>query len=414
MKGFPNQINDLGKLARGMRVLARLVEERQNARDDAIFGRRLVLEGVAGTGHHPMPPAEYLQQQERRPPGQQSHRTTARGLRELYRMLGFIVDTGPDVHVGPLGHRAAALTGQPASDTSRRYWHDAFWNLRHDDVNGVSHPYRVLLRLLAHRPRISRAKCALALEARNDSVDELVRIAALADLNEAQIRAAIDVTHTTWANATKILPAVALQVRSIQVVQNLAELRHSHGTNNAPAVAAPIAQPFPTGARPPRQVTPETIATLRKHTEFDEGAPVFEISPENAVHAALLRLDRLQRHQAIVQRLARPLHRSGAQLYEDPFDLLAVFDDSAVVFEVKTLTDDQADERERVREAFAQLCYYQRFHVPQTAARPTYHMIACFERPIRDHHRQFLQQYGIAVIWQAGADFAGDPLPVDL
>ena len=414
MKGFPNQISDLGKLATGMRVLIELINAHQDARDDGVFGSRLVHAEVAGTGHghRAMTPEAYLRQQEQQPVGRQSHRTTARGLRELYRMLGFIVDTDGGVQIQESGRQAAALADQPLEEQAKRFWHSAFCNLRHGDGNEASHPYRVLLRLVARRPRLSRAKCALALEARNDSVDELIRISDLADLDEQAIRDAIGVTQTTWNNARKILPTVAIQLGSVRLGNNGVELADTNWMVEATAAQNPVAAHVIVG-RPTRQVTPTTIARVHTHTDFDEGQPPVEISPADAIRTARLRVGRFRRHQAIVQRLAARLGELGADLREDPFDVVAVFDDSVLVFEIKTLGDDAADERERVREALAQLCYYDRFHVRDVADRPTYSKVACFERAISEDHRHFLQQYGIVVIWQDDDGFTGDPLPGD-
>src|SRR5205823_3603586 len=38
MKGFPNQIADLGKLAQGMRCILRLLDEGENPKDDGVLG----------------------------------------------------------------------------------------------------------------------------------------------------------------------------------------------------------------------------------------------------------------------------------------------------------------------------------------------------------------------------------------
>ena len=107
MKGFPNQVADLGKIAAGMQTLVRLVDGGKNAKDDGVFGQALVRAGVAGTGHRPMPVEDYIRQQRTKSPSNQSFRATARGLRELYRYLGFIDDSGLLVEVTDLGRLAA-------------------------------------------------------------------------------------------------------------------------------------------------------------------------------------------------------------------------------------------------------------------------------------------------------------------
>jgi hypothetical protein len=82
VKGFPNQVADLEKLASGMRTLIERIGAGENPKDDGLFGQALVRAGVAGTGHTPMPVEEYIQQQLLNTPNNQSFRTTARGLRE--------------------------------------------------------------------------------------------------------------------------------------------------------------------------------------------------------------------------------------------------------------------------------------------------------------------------------------------
>ncbi len=115
----------------------------------------------------------------------------------------------------------------------------------------------------------------------------------------------------------------------------------------------------------------------------------------------------------IVRRLATRLAAANAQLYEDPFDLLAVIERNGVLAEVKTLDGREDDERARVREALSQLLYYEAFVTPPDAADVSLCKVACFERPIRPDHSDWLSGYGIAVIWQDGEVFAGNDLAAD-
>src|SRR6185437_11956716 len=58
------------------------------------------------------------------------------------------------------------------------FWRRVIRNIEHTNDEGASHPYQVLLHLVARKPSISRAKCALALVAADDSAAERVNIAA--------------------------------------------------------------------------------------------------------------------------------------------------------------------------------------------------------------------------------------------
>ena len=270
MKGFPNQVANLAKIVSGFRVLVDQLYSGVDVADDGLYGRALVFERVAGTGHSPMPPADYLRQQEQKPKSSQSHRTTARGLREFYRLLGLIDDSGQNVRLLPLGKKAANLAAKPLTFQSTHFWHTAVTNLTQTDAAGTSRPYQVLLRLLARKPGITRSKCALALEAQDDSINELVRIAGLAGLSDSQIVAAIGVTTSTWANASKILPSLAEQFGD--TVQNEAGLvylaRLDPKARKQPQPSETTALSVPSGdessplPRLPRRVTSSTIARV--------------------------------------------------------------------------------------------------------------------------------------------------------
>src|SRR5580704_3870562 len=103
MKGFPNQVANLEKLAEGLRCIERLNSERRNARDDGVLGEALVRAGVSGTGHTPVRVEVYLRAQRLKTSDRQSFRTTARGLRELYRLLGLIDQGAAAVSLTPAG-----------------------------------------------------------------------------------------------------------------------------------------------------------------------------------------------------------------------------------------------------------------------------------------------------------------------
>lgn len=420
MKGFPNQIAELRKLAQGLRCVVQLLDDGQNPRDDDVLGQVLVRAGVAGTGHTPIPVEDYIREQLTKAPSNQSFRTTARGLRELYRLLGFIDDSGPRAEVTDLGRQAGAFAGSPMSPEQINFWRRVIRNMTHAAAAGeVSHPYQVLLRLVARRPGITRAKCALALEARNDSPEELDRIVALADLAEDDICRRIGVTRSNWDNAKKVLPKFAEQLEDVvRTGRQSFVLADAPGRADAGTAEAPVGPPLArTGraaaARAPRtsrEVTPETIGRAGTAESFDEVEIPPEIDPAAAAEAVKVRLDRLRRHNLIVRELAAHLRAAGARLYEDPFDILALIEARGILVEVKTLDGSAVDERERVKEALAQLLYYEAFVTAPVAGGAAINKVACFEGPISADHQGWLNRAGIATIWMADGRFAGDAL----
>jgi len=414
MKGFPNQVVDLPKLSKAMQCIVRLTDDGEQAKDDGILGEDLVRAGVAGTGHTPMPIERYLRAQRTKSKSNQSFRTTARGLRELFRLLGFIDDSGRDVVVTEAGRQAAGFADQPMSAERLAFWRRTIRNMTHaGGDNTESHPYQVLLRLVARKPDITRAKCALALEARDDSLPELDRISQLADRSEDEIIRRLEITKSNWDNAKKVLPKFAEQLGDVIRTGDSYRIADAPGRADAGPAAQPAEARRAAAVRAPRtsrQVTPQTIGTAATAEDFDEFAATREVDQAAAAEGVRSPRSRLRRHNLIVRKLATRLAAAGGELYEDPFDVLALIRSVGILGEVKTLDGTEPDERDRVLEALAQLLYYQAFLLPPAAGQASVRMVACFERRISADHIRWLNDQNIAVIWEDGDGFAGDAL----
>jgi hypothetical protein len=411
MKGFPNQVADLPKLAAGMRCIAELLDNGADASDDGVFGEALVRSGVIRTGHTPIPIDRYLREQLAKSKDRQSFRATARGLLELYRALGLIRPAGDRIVATSDGVMAAAFGGAPLDDSQIEFWRRVVRNLRHFGGDATaSHPYQMMLHLIGQRPGISRAKCALALEARDDSPEELARIVALSDLSEEQIRDRIGVTKSNWDNAKKVLPRFAEQLRDVVNFGDGYRLADSPGEADATPPGQDSRERAPDTPRRPRRsrsVTPTTIgnAGLAERDEPEE-QPI--IDPAARAAAARLRFDRLRRHNLLVRALAERLQSVGMALYEDPFDILAVLGRVGILCEIKTLDGTETDERDRVRDALGQLLYYEAFVASPVAGGAAIHKVACFENAPTEEHQRWLNQSGIATIWSVNGRFRGD------
>ena len=414
MKGFPNQIADLPKLTAAFRLFVRLLSADQNPKDDEVYGEALLRAGLLRTGHTPIPLEEYLKLQRRKTPSNRSYRTSARGLRELFRILGLIDETRESIAVTVKGEKVSQIERSELNKTDLELWRVIIRDMDHDGGDGeFSHPYLVLLRLIARKPGITRAKCALALEARNDTEEELDRIEVLADLEEEGIAAQIGTTPTNWDNAKKILPSFAEQLGDVNKVGQSYYLADAPGIKEPP-FGEDRGQKRRNGVRTPRssrEVTADNIATGPGSQESDEADDKDVTNMPDAetlgLRKARLRA-RVARHNDIVRRLARGLEREGATLYEDPFDCLACFEEEGILIEVKSLEGTEADEITRVREALAQLLYYEAFVIEPLSRGRRVVKVACFEDMISERHIEWLRQSNISVIWCVEDGFDSD------
>lgn len=415
MKGFPNQISNLPKLTAAFKLFVELLNGGQNVRDDEVYGEVLLRADLVRTGHKPVPVELYLEVQRTKKPSNRSYRTTARGLRELFRILGLIDYEASLITITPRGRRINEIEGPGLYEKDIELWRTTIRDMVHEGGDEeYSHPYLVLLRLVASKPGITRAKCALALEAKNDTEDELRRIVSIADLEESEIIAEMGITKTNWDNAKKILPSFAEQLGDVN------KIRHSYYLSDAPGVKGTASAPDKergirrNGVRTPRSsraVTADTIAASARSQEPDEidiRNMVAGVDAETlTVRRARLR-ERVARHNDIVRRVAKELEGEGAELYEDPFDCLACFEDEGLLIEVKSLDGTELDEVDRVREALAQLLYYESFVIePFTRGKPVL-KIACFESEISERHITWLTGKDIQVIWCEDGGFTSD------
>ena len=407
MKGFPNQVADLEKLADGLAVIQRVNGERKDSKDYDILGEALVRAHVLGRGHSPRPVEQYLEEQRTKRPSDQSHQMGARGLREFYRLLGLIDDSGDSVELTDSGHRVASFAGEVLDDEKRVYWRRVIRNMSHAARDGArSHPYQVLIRLVASKPGITRAKCALALEARDDTDGELDRIVGLVDLGEEEIRRRIGVTKSNRDNAKKILPRFAEPLEDVIKVGQCFYLASGPGEGGTRDVA-PLLEKELRPSWPSRPVTPETIAVAGTSEDSDGIAvPVAGIAPE-AMGATVRRCkDRLRRHNLLVKEIARRFADKGLDLYEGRYDCYASGQHVGFLNEAKTLDGTLPDEATQVRRCLGQLLYYE-FLLRKEMGEGVIHKVAVFESAISEDHIQIMQELGIVCIWKQDSHFAG-------
>jgi hypothetical protein len=159
-------------------------------------------------------------------------------------------------------------------------------------------------------------------------------------------------------------------------------------------------------------VTSETIARAATEVGWDEATEFSEAEtdPEAAKEGKAKLRKRLNRHNVIVRNVAKLLESEKAELFENPFDCLACFRSVGILIEVKSLDGTEKDEIARVRDALAQLLYYESFVTEPVVRGRTVKKVACFEHKVSEAHIEWLQKSDILTIWQAKARFEGSGL----
>ena len=318
----------------------------------------------------------------------------------MFRILGLIVQTDTEVRLTYTGRQIASFHGEPLNAERLAVWRRVVINMTHDGGDGAeSHPYQVLLRLISNKPGITRAKCALALEAKDDSEQELKRIVELSEDNEESICKTFGITKNNWNNAKKILPKFAEQLGDVRKTNQQFYITTSPG-----AGVVFEEDEERDGSRERRQVrrarktTAERIGRAGIDSNFDEVEIAdTEIDPEAMAQAVRTRGQRLRIHNLIVKEVAKYYEDKGADLYEDPFDCFAVLDVDGFLVEVKTLDRTAPDEVRQVRNALSQLLYYECFAINPEMGAETITKIACFNRNPSDSHVKWLNSANIQV-----------------
>ena len=405
MKGFPNQISNIGKLTSALGVLSDIIGVGGDHGDDA-FGEQLLRHRVISPGSGSGSVDDYLASSRRKPLSNQSHRTSARGVREFLHLAHLVETQLGILRVTPSGNRLLEVSSSDDREALNNEWKGIARNISVIDSEArVSHPYQIMLKMLAARPGTPRSLCALALEALDDSDTELARIIELRDLNdESQIRVSLGISKSNWDNAKKILPSIAEQIGDV-----------ARGQDGLYLVTTGFT--YPTSARrtsderrnTARKVTVDTIATTKTPDDSDEAATINQANLVSLSEAIAKRTERSHRHNLLVQQFSASLLDQSAELWEGRFDCLAIVQEVTLLAEMKTLDGSDSDETDQVRAAAAQLLYYEAFDVrmiPELADRPLI-KVAVFESTPGDSHIRWLESIGIEVVWRLdGGEFS--------
>ena len=410
MKGFPNQIADVVKLAKAYSILASRIDLGLPVDDDS-YGEALLQEGVIRyKGDESV--SDFLSRIRLKSPSNQSHRTTARGLKEIFELAQLTSTTEDEIEVTGLGNPLVESLELGDDAAIKEAWRPIVRGIQAiNDAGTLSHPYQILLRLLAARPGTPRSLCPLVLEALDDSDEEFQRIVALRDRSdEDAVRQELGVTKANWDNAKKILPSIAEQLGDAQrqgdglYIAETVSVSPSGNSDNAPVDHATSL----------RQVTAVTIAASRAPSDSDELLDLGS-DPETELvslaGAIAKRAERSHRHNTLVQKFAASLP-SPAGLWEGDIDCLAELETVVLLAEAKTLDGTNADEVRQVRHAVGQLLYYEYFSLPQEVRvrledEKNLIKIALFEAKPSDDHIEWMHSLGIEPIWWLDSGFMG-------
>ena len=350
MKNFPHQFNDLSKLFGALQTINQLLEE-ETPLSDENFGEQLTRNGIYTYRDRTPSIDQFLQAEQQKPKPNQGYLTVARDIRRLFQLLGYLT-VFPDKS-GELSSAAIQLLAQDSEEVKNQLWKNSFLQLGLEGHDGeVSHPYRILLKLIQDFPGIETPKLMLALEAENDSDEEYTRISALVIETIDNIIQETGTTKSMAANAVKILPGVAEQLGDIERINSQAYLIGRVSVTEDEITTeresrAPNRQ-IPTF----REVNVDTIAR-------DPNLADITRSSIDLAEAIRTRQNRLAKHQEIVRLLANLNADSGLNLFEGKFDCLATSSEQQTfLYEVKTILDTPSDQEKQTVKGFGQVKYY--------------------------------------------------------
>lgn len=354
MKNFPHQINQLPRLMDALSVFATLIDAQRDVDDDGLVGDALArAEVYTFRAIRGRTISQLLQAEHAKPPDKRGTETCARELRRFFGLLGFIRHTeGGGWEVSASATSLLALDLKDQIDAANDIWRQALLAMQLTDATGSSHPYQVLLRLLAAMPGLAKPYAGLCLAARDDSDSEFARIRRIAAKpNPAQTMVAL-AGENQAKNSIKILPSIAKQLGDIQeragllfVGEQVADVLTTDDESipSEEAVQKLVRRPYA-----PRRRDPGGPRRAQ-----GTGGRVTHFFDPDAVGA------RFNAHEDCLDSLSR-LFPPEVERLQAVYDLLLVISGKVMLVEAKTI---RSDARRQVRIALGQLFYYEHFDV---------------------------------------------------
>lgn len=394
MKNFPHQFNDLTKLFNALAVARQLINNEIPLTDEN-FGEQLTRGGIYTYRDRTLSIDEFLAAEAQKPAANRGYLTVSRDIRRFFELMGFI-SVFPD-KTARLSPAASQLLRTDSEDIRKELWKNSLLQLGLEGTDGeVSHPYRILLKIVNTFPGIETPKLMLALEAENDSEEEFERISNLAQRDIGQIIEDTGTSTAMAANAVKILPGIAEQLGDIERINSR---------------AYPIGQLVITED----EITTEEQPARRPKADFRETNsggiardPILNVVSSVSIDLAdaiRIRQRRLAEHQEIVRQLALLNEEKGVQLFEGKFDCLAIKGDTAILYEVKTILESSADEEKQTVKGVGQLKYYKYSIVHRQMGYANIKEVLVFSHKPNDGIIEFCSAENIRVVWKDGDTF---------
>ena len=396
MKNFPHQFNDLDKLFNALTVVKQLIDNGIPLTDEN-FGKQLTIKGIYTYRDKTLPITDYLKKEQKKPVASRGYLTVSRDIRRFFELLGFItVFPNKKAKLSPA---AKQLLVTESPDLRKELWKNAMLQLGLEGTAGeISHPYRILLKIINTFPGIETPKLMLALEAENDSEEEFERISTLARLSINEIIQETGTSDSMAANAVKILPGIAEQLNDLARISSRA-YPSGHIVVTEDEISTEEEPDVPTKERAIfREVTSDDIAK-------DPSIKVISSVSIDLSDAIKTRQRRLADHQEIVRLLAVLNEKCGFKLFEGKFDCLGVKGDKALLYEVKTILESAIDQEKQTVKGVGQLKYYKFSIVKQQMKLSNIREILVFSKKPDTGIIDFCTAENIAVIWREDDSF---------
>ena len=388
MKAFPHQFNDLDKLTASLELFGIMKSNGRDVESDKEFGSELAMSGIYSFRNLTTSVEDRLQLEMQKPPANQGFRTAARDLRRFFRLTGLVDHT-----LTPTNRGNEILAAKETEDLRNVLWRQAMIDLRLEADGKVSHPYRILLKLIGNHPGIQTKKLLLAFVARDDSPKEFERISSMVPLSFNEILEKTGVTKSSAANAVKILPSIAEQVGDIRR-GNKCSLKATKLPSEDGTIDLSDSDAIPTYGEFLTEVTPEDISKVPQFQErYTDGT--FDLSASNEI-----RKNRTVQHHKAVKSIARLIADNGFRLFENPYDCLGYKEKvGSLLVEVKTLDSTPADEYRQSVKALGQLKFYKHFHVCEEMKGPTSVDVVAYSHTPSVSTMRFMEANEITSVW---------------